>query len=100
MKMNLHCFPNSVAFISPLFEKSSRIIIEIRFAKQWDSTLEKTFDHIFPRIAAYAETAWSKQSAKDYTNFKYRLSPMWDLWKARGIYVGGMDEKNYPGPGW
>jgi len=25
---------------------------------------------------------------------------MWDLWKARGIYVGGMDEKNYPGPGW
>ena len=35
-----------------------------------------------------------------YTNFKYRLSPMWDLWKARGIYVGGMDEKNYPGPGW
>ena len=67
---------------------------------EWDSTLEKTFDHIFPRIAAYAETAWSKQSAKDYTNFKYRLSPMWDLWKARGIYVGGMDEKNYPGPGW
>jgi len=36
---------------------------------EWDSTLEKTFDHIFPRIAAYAETAWSKQSAKDYTNF-------------------------------
>ena len=67
---------------------------------EWDSTLEKTFDHIFPRIAAYAETAWSKQSAKDYTNFKYRLSPMWELWKARGIYVGGMDEKNYPGPGW
>lgn len=65
---------------------------------EWDSTLEKTFDHIFPRIAAYAETAWSKQSAKDYTNFKYRLSPMWDLWKARGIYVGGMDEKTIRDP--
>lgn len=73
--------------------KTKNIIgIEAACWSEFDSTIEKTFDHIFPRIAAYAETGWSKPSSKDYKSFLDRLSPMYDRWKAKNIYVGGTEE--------
>lgn len=60
---------------------------------EFDPTPEKTFDHIFPLIAAYAETGWSKASTKDFKSFLTRLQPMYDKWEAAGIDIGGTEER-------
>lgn len=44
---------------------------------EFDPTVESTEDHIFPRIAAYAESAWLSPDKKDYKNFLSRLNPLY-----------------------
>lgn len=59
---------------------------------EFDSTAEILYDHMFPRIAAYAEIGWSNPTQKDYKSFIYRLSPKYPLWQAKGIPYGSTDE--------
>ncbi len=59
---------------------------------EFDRTVDETFDHIFPLIAVYADTGWMKATDKDYQDFTRRMYPLYQIWKDRGIYVGGTEE--------
>lgn len=41
---------------------------------EWIPDVEKLHRHVFPRIAAYAETGWSRKEDKDFQDFQRRLS--------------------------
>ncbi len=43
----------------------------------------------FPRIAAYAEVAWSEKGNKDYERFLNALKKLQDHWGQKGIYYAG-----------
>lgn len=59
---------------------------------EFNTTVESTFDHIFPLIAVYSEVGWTKKELKDYQDFTRRLYPLYEIWKDRDIYVGGTEE--------
>lgn len=59
---------------------------------EFDSTADILYDHMFPRMGAYAEIGWSNPQRKDYKSFIYRLTPKYDLWKKKGINYGSTDE--------
>lgn len=46
---------------------------------------------VFPRIAAYAETAWTMPSNKNYDNFRESLPYFLDRWDEKGIVYGPLD---------
>lgn len=43
---------------------------------------------VFPRIAAYAETGWTKNENKNYSRFKNSLEFFLNKWKKKGIEFG------------
>lgn len=53
---------------------------------------------LFPRIAAYAEVAWTAKERKDYTNFIIGLAPIMEVWKQKQIYFAPL-EVAQPGSG-
>ena len=81
-------FPESV----DLSKKKQIIGIGVECWSEFDTTVDETFDHIFPLIAVYAETGWMKESDKDYQDFTRRMYPLYNIWNDRGIYVGGTEE--------
>ncbi|WP_302014195.1 beta-N-acetylhexosaminidase [uncultured Akkermansia sp.] len=40
---------------------------------EWIPDVEKLHRHVFPRIAAYAETGWTRKEDKDFQDFQRRL---------------------------
>jgi hexosaminidase len=48
-------------------------------------TSERVYYQSFPRIAAYAETAWTVTEKKDYDRFVNNLRQLYDRWKSQGI---------------
>lgn len=50
---------------------------------------EWMFSHIFPRIAAYAETGWTLPARKDYDAFLRSLEGLKDIWKKKEYAIGG-----------
>ena len=40
---------------------------------EWIADVEKLHRRVFPRIAAYAETGWSRKEDKDFKDFQRRL---------------------------
>ncbi len=77
-------------------KKKQIIGIGVECWSEFDTTVDETFDHIFPLIAAYAETGWMKASDKDYQDFKKRMYPLYEIWEDRDIYVGGTEETQRP----
>lgn len=51
---------------------------------EWIADMSGIEYHIFPRIAAYAETAWSGPANKSYGRFLKALEPLMDYWKSKG----------------
>ncbi len=84
----INCIPENIAA-----QKHKQFLgLGVELWTEFDATPNQMFDHAFPRIAAYAETAWSEASKKNYDDFRQRLQPLLEQWKARGINVGGMEE--------
>ncbi len=84
----INCIPEAVAQ-----QKHKQFLgLGVELWTEFDATSDKMFDHAFPRIAAYAETAWSNPSHKNYDDFRQRLQPLFKQWQARGINVGGTEE--------
>ena len=49
---------------------------------------DKLERRVFPRIAAYAETGWSRKEDKNYPDFLRRLKRYVEILDARGINYG------------
>ena len=75
-----------------LSKRNQIIGIGVECWSEFDTTVDETFDHIFPLIAVYAETGWMKPSDKNYQDFTRRMFPLYKIWKDRDIYVGGTEE--------
>ncbi|MEG1999168.1 MAG: family 20 glycosylhydrolase, partial [Bacteroidales bacterium] len=54
---------------------------------EWLPTAERMHEQTFPRIAAYAETGWTKPENKDYDSFLKRIISLSESWVKRGINV-------------
>lgn len=48
-------------------------------------------EKVFPRIAAYSETAWTLPNNKNYDNFKRRLPYFLNRWDEEGVVYGPID---------
>ena len=59
---------------------------------EWVNTPEKMNYQVFPRIAAYAECGWSLPKNKDFNRFKASLVNLLQIWKAKGISVGPVED--------
>lgn len=55
---------------------------------EWIADAEKLHRHVFPRIAAYAETGWSRKEDKDFQDFQRRLPGYEKILDAVGIKHG------------
>ncbi len=75
-----------------LSQRKQIIGIGVECWSEFDTTVDESFDHMFPLIAVYAETGWTKKELKDYQDFTRRMYPLYQIWKDRGIYVGGTEE--------
>lgn len=53
---------------------------------EWIPTVDKMNEHIYPRIAAYAETGWTSRENKSYSKFTGRLQAMEEYWTSQGIH--------------
>lgn len=56
---------------------------------EWTPKPENMYPLAFPRIAAYAETGWTKPENKDFARFESELPRLRTEWKSRGIIAGG-----------
>ena len=54
-------------------------------------TVESMQKKIFPRIAAYSESAWTSQSNKHYDNFLESLPYFLNRWEEKGIEYGPIE---------
>lgn len=55
---------------------------------EWIPDADKLERRVFPRIAAYAETGWSRKEDKNYPDFLRRLKRYVEILDARGINYG------------
>lgn len=72
--------------------KNQIIGLEACSWSEFDATVDDTEDHIFPRIAAYAESSWLKPYKKDYKKFLSSLNSLYNIWEKGEINVGGSEE--------
>ncbi|MDD3356824.1 MAG: beta-N-acetylhexosaminidase [Dysgonamonadaceae bacterium] len=54
-------------------------------------TVESMQKKVFPRIAAYAETAWTSPANKNYDNFLESLDYFLERWEKEGIVYGRVE---------
>lgn len=47
---------------------------------EWIADVEKLHRHVFPRIAAYAETGWTRKEDKNFQDFRRRLTGYEKFW--------------------
>ena len=55
---------------------------------EWIADVEKLHRHVFPRIAAYAETGWTRKEDKNFQDFRRRLTGYEKILDALGIRHG------------
>ena len=55
---------------------------------EWIADVEKLHRHVFPRIAAYAETGWTRKEDKNFQDFRRRLTGYEKILDAQGIRHG------------
>jgi len=53
---------------------------------EWIPTLDKMNEHIYPRLAAFAEIGWTSRGNRNYQKFVARLAPMQARWTSQGIH--------------
>lgn len=51
-------------------------------------TAQRIYFQTFPRIGAYAECGWTPDRLKNYADFVRRVTPIEQLWKQKGFFVG------------
>jgi len=55
---------------------------------EWIPSIEKMNEQIYPRIAAYAETGWTKKESKNFSRFSTSLSSYLKAhWESKGIVL-------------
>lgn len=54
---------------------------------EFNVTPEQTYQHIFPRIAAYSELGWTDKHAKEYDYFLERLEKLCSQWDKVGLSI-------------
>lgn len=59
--------------------------------QEFTPTVESLQLKIFPRIAAYAEVAWTLPANKDYDKFRASLPYFLNRWEANGVAYGELD---------
>ncbi|MGJ1271754.1 beta-N-acetylhexosaminidase [Sphingobacterium siyangense] len=59
---------------------------------EWTPSFNEVTYQTFPRIAAYAETAWSPPQTKDYNRFKKNLLSLFQHWKQKGYHIPDKSE--------
>lgn len=52
---------------------------------EWIPTVERMEHQIYPRLAAYAEVAWSSPTVKDFAGFTQRIEKQRQRWTIQGI---------------
>lgn len=73
--------------ISP--EQAERVLgLGCQMWSEWTPTPADMYRLAFPRIAAYAETGWTKRENKDFARFERVLPRLRAEWKSRGIGGG------------
>lgn len=61
---------------------------------EWIDGEEKLFFNLLPRLAAFAETAWSPKDARSYGGFLRRLKPHYTLYEKLGLpYARGVERR-------
>lgn len=50
---------------------------------EWAPTIKEVDYHVYPRIAAYAETGWTKLATKDFNRFDKSLQNLINYWKSK-----------------
>ena len=60
---------------------------------EWTPTNKDVERQTFPRIAAYAETGWTKKDNKDYTRFRKSMDNLILVWDGLNISYGPLDTK-------
>ena len=71
-------------------------------AAVWTETIrtpDDLFTLLLPRLAAFAEVAWSAQDARDWTEFAPRLVVHAERWRAAGLAFHRAPELPWPDPG-
>jgi len=76
------------ADLKPEFKKNI-IGLGCQMWGEWTPTMKEVEYQTFPRIAAYAETGWSKQ--KDYPRFLEQLKYLYQLWSGKGYNLPKAD---------
>lgn len=70
-------------------EEQSRVLgLGCQMWGEFIPTVESMNRLVYPRIAAYAETGWTRADKKDYTRFLRSLDYFTSKWTAEGIVIG------------
>lgn len=54
---------------------------------EWTPTFKEISYQTFPRIAAYAESGWTKKEHKDYMRFYNHIGNLITYWKSKNYYI-------------
>jgi hexosaminidase len=70
--------------------------VEAAIWTEWIDTEEKLFFNTLPRLAATAETGWSKQDQMHYPRFRHLLKPHYALYDRLGLTYAKYAEQQLP----
>lgn len=59
--------------------------IEAPLWTEWINNTSKLEEHLFPRLAAVSELAWTDEASKDYSNFCIRLKHLLKIYDQNGL---------------
>ncbi len=80
-----------------VFEGASCVLLGLEMAlwTEWVHSRKIANDLLFPRLFAFAETAWSPGEKKDYTDFKRRVLQNEPLYEEYGISLDNKGKWDY-----
>lgn len=52
---------------------------------EWTPTVAAVYEHIYPRLAAYAEVGWTRLENKDFQRFEKNIRGLVTYWHAKGF---------------
>ncbi|ADY52074.1 Beta-N-acetylhexosaminidase [Pseudopedobacter saltans DSM 12145] len=72
-----------------LDNKQRKLVIGLgaQMWSEWTPTFKEISYQTFPRIAAYAESGWTKQQNKDFVRFDKNIKTLINYWKSKGYNI-------------